>query len=415
MQENHHGIDGRGARQIILLAAMTILFVLTGLSLTETAMAADPYEEYQELVRAIEEQDPYRQRQLYRIDAAGNKITGICNACSITTLLNRRLAYDGKDEKSFYIYNVFDACGVTVKQGPRTWDGSQGEDTGFVYDGDTGFWSRLKYTNADGTTYQAVRIAAEDVGAYVRQYGSFANYLIRLLHEHPEGVCIRNHTANHVAVLYRYEIRGGMVQFYVKDPVKKYSGRLEGSWIYNANGVHSLYNGLDCIVYLEGSKPAPAPDRFPTHTALKEGMSGEDVKEMQTMLLTVMDVKLTADGSFGEGTLKAVKRFQEDQGLTADGMCGIGTWDRLTEEYRKRTEFNRVLWDANGGSAFVRYRSVGYCHAVGTLPVAQRKGFVFDGWYTAPVGGTRIDSDTLIRKKTTFYAHWTDSPLVKGQ
>ncbi len=36
-----------------------------------------------------------------------------------------------------------------------------------------------------------------------------------------------------------------------------------------------------------------------------------------------------ADGYFGEGTLEAVKRFQENNGLEVDGIVGVNTWGRL--------------------------------------------------------------------------------------
>lgn len=35
------------------------------------------------------------------------------------------------------------------------------------------------------------------------------------------------------------------------------------------------------------------------------------------------------DGKIGSGTKKALKDFQRDQGLTADGVCGRQTWTRL--------------------------------------------------------------------------------------
>ena len=35
------------------------------------------------------------------------------------------------------------------------------------------------------------------------------------------------------------------------------------------------------------------------------------------------------DGKIGSGTKTALKNFQRDQGLTADGVCGRQTWARL--------------------------------------------------------------------------------------
>jgi peptidoglycan hydrolase-like protein with peptidoglycan-binding domain len=49
---------------------------------------------------------------------------------------------------------------------------------------------------------------------------------------------------------------------------------------------------------------------------LKVGSKGEDVKKVQQKL------GLTADGSFGPGTEKAVKAWQTANGLTADGIVG---------------------------------------------------------------------------------------------
>jgi len=56
---------------------------------------------------------------------------------------------------------------------------------------------------------------------------------------------------------------------------------------------------------------------------LKNGSKGEDVKKLQTKL------GLTADGSFGHGTEKAVKEWQLSNGLTSDGIVGDGTWSKM--------------------------------------------------------------------------------------
>lgn len=35
------------------------------------------------------------------------------------------------------------------------------------------------------------------------------------------------------------------------------------------------------------------------------------------------------DGRVGDGTMEAIRRFQVDNGLDADGICGRKTWDKL--------------------------------------------------------------------------------------
>ncbi|SIS56175.1 peptidoglycan-binding protein [Neptunomonas antarctica] len=57
---------------------------------------------------------------------------------------------------------------------------------------------------------------------------------------------------------------------------------------------------------------------------LKRGMRGEGVKMMQEAIGIV-----SVDGVFGPGTEKAVKRWQSDHGLTADGVVGPLTLDKM--------------------------------------------------------------------------------------
>lgn len=314
--------------------------VLAGLLFPYTAKA-NAHDDYKELVMGIENEGPPQQIQLYRVDSNGDRITGICNVCSVTTLLNRRLAYDGRTDEEFTVDDVFEACGVEVKAGPIYWNGNG--KTGYRYSGDTGYWSRLKYKNDWGTSYQAVRVSVDEIKDGINSAGSFNNYLINLLHKHPEGICIRNEAANHVAVIYYYAIIDGRVQFYVKDPVERYSGKVEGAWIYNANGVHSLYGGIDFIVYLQGSKSAPEPDAScRVQTALSEGSSGNEVMKMQKMLKAVMDSDMDIDGYFGPGTEALLQKFQRSVGMDDDGICGKETWAALNEEYEKLQEKNKT-------------------------------------------------------------------------
>lgn len=53
--------------------------------------------------------------------------------------------------------------------------------------------------------------------------------------------------------------------------------------------------------------------------------------------------------------------------------------------------------------------TVTYDSKYSALPELSKKGFVFDGWYTASVGGTRISSTDTVRTASsqTLYAHWT--------
>ena len=67
---------------------------------------------------------------------------------------------------------------------------------------------------------------------------------------------------------------------------------------------------------------------------LRKGSSGEYVTLLQTLLIQHgYDLSpYGADGKFGNKTQEAVKAFQKANGLTADGICGPRTWEKLLAE-----------------------------------------------------------------------------------
>ena len=68
---------------------------------------------------------------------------------------------------------------------------------------------------------------------------------------------------------------------------------------------------------------------------------------------------------------------------------------------------------SSSSAAATQYSHTGIVKRYGSpyqwLPTAERSGYTFDGWYTAPTGGTRIVSDStcLGVDYQELYAHWT--------
>ncbi len=60
----------------------------------------------------------------------------------------------------------------------------------------------------------------------------------------------------------------------------------------------------------------------------EEGDGGQDVAQIQTRL-NALGYATAADGEFGEATTAAVKAFQKDRGLEADGVVGAATYQAL--------------------------------------------------------------------------------------
>jgi putative peptidoglycan binding protein len=68
----------------------------------------------------------------------------------------------------------------------------------------------------------------------------------------------------------------------------------------------------------------------PAEAVLKRGSHGPRVEKVQHWL------GIHADGIFGPGTKRAVKRFQSRHGLTADGIVGPATWSALRSSHARR-------------------------------------------------------------------------------
>lgn len=83
--------------------------------------------------------------------------------------------------------------------------------------------------------------------------------------------------------------------------------------------------------YSENAVFIPETNELGSRT-LKKGMSGDDVKELQTKLLALgySLPKYGADGDYGSETVTAVKAFQKDKGLTQSGEYDEATHAALT-------------------------------------------------------------------------------------
>lgn len=99
-----------------------------------------------------------------------------------------------------------------------------------------------------------------------------------------------------------------------------------------------IYNGIKGLseLYSEGISISEAERQFPQ--VLKKGDSGRYVRVLQYYLnfLGFFNSRLpqiTVDGVFGDETRNAVLTFQRVYGLTADGVVGRSTWNRIQNAY----------------------------------------------------------------------------------
>ena len=86
-----------------------------------------------------------------------------------------------------------------------------------------------------------------------------------------------------------------------------------------------------CIDGTIPDPPEPTPPTPETKPTLRRGDSGAYVTLAQTELINkgYSCGSQGADGKFGKNTEAAVKAFQQDHGLTVDGIIGAKTWEEL--------------------------------------------------------------------------------------
>ena len=82
-------------------------------------------------------------------------------------------------------------------------------------------------------------------------------------------------------------------------------------------------------------------------------------------------------------------------------------------EYERYFTSLQVSFNSNGGEPESFSRVMYYGESFIDLPVPSRDYYSFDGWYTEPEGGDRIDEGTpvLLTGDITLYAHWTEHEL----
>ncbi len=120
--------------------------------------------------------------------------------------------------------------------------------------------------------------------------------------------------------------------------------------------------------------------------------------------------------------VRAGYRFENwysDENYYYTYKCTNETWVSIASDhtlYAKWTPVTvRVTFDVNGGHGYAGYetgRNVDYnttYGADGDLPEPVYEGHTFEGWYTEPEGGTKVDESTVVTATTdhTIYAHWS--------
>lgn len=164
---------------------------------------------------------------------------------------------------------------------------------------------------------------------------------------------------------------------------------------------------LPFINYTTNEVPNTAPEGYKLgDRLLKKGMSGDDVKELQNNLLQLgySLEKYGADGDYGSETIAAVKAFQKDNGLDADGEYGqlshkalmSALADLAPDPEPEEPAAPQNILVVNGGSVRVRYGDSTSYEIITTVfkdakltPVLTENNIPVkssNGWYAIRIG-----------------------------
>ena len=152
----------------------------------------------------------------------------------------------------------------------------------------------------------------------------------------------------------------------------------------------------DIILFAEpGSEIAPGESL--KHTALLEEELSAAGGTVQLRIV---------HGNSGDRVKENEILLAADSGMLQTGDNQIAYF--VAPAYDKPVTRWTLRFDPRGGSVSPAYKSVAEGSVYGVLPLPQRPGFVFDGWYTAPEGGERVEMGSRWNETAdqTLYAHW---------
>ena len=162
--------------------------------------------------------------------------------------------------------------------------------------------------------------------------------------------------------------------------VKEYQRRngLTADGVAGEKTLQKLYGSVSTAAATVKPTTAPAANTAAVQaTLLKKGDRGNEVRAMQARLMA-LGYLTSADGIYGISTYNAVVAFQKKNGLTADGVAGAMTLNRLNSE--NAISASGTLLIGGNTAAQQTTSSTSVSSSVFTAPSASQVQYA--NWYT---------------------------------
>ena len=201
--------------------------------------------------------------------------------------------------------------------------------------------------------------------------------------------------------------------------VKNYSATISADWTYTANTTPNTYSVT--LNNQDATTPGTTGAYYQYNTSKTVGT---------TTCYYYTDSNLSTCLANGNSITKPTKEHYEFGGyyslangggtnyVTSSGNFTNDLYKKLPSEINSNYTNNITLFanwipkytitlDPNEGTVSPSSVEVTSGNTIGELPTPERFGFVFDGWFTDPIEGSKITSSYEPVENKTIYAHWS--------
>ena len=161
--------------------------------------------------------------------------------------------------------------------------------------------------------------------------------------------------------------------------VKEYQRRngLTADGVAGEKTLQKLYGSTSTAAATAKPTTAPSTNADAVQaTLLKKGDSGNEVRAMQARLVA-LGYLTSADGIYGVTTYNAVVAFQRKNGLTADGVAGLMTLNRLNSENAISASGTLLI-----GNTTAQQTATGTSASSAVFTVPSASQVQYANWYT---------------------------------
>ncbi|MBQ7416120.1 MAG: InlB B-repeat-containing protein [Oscillospiraceae bacterium] len=182
---------------------------------------------------------------------------------------------------------------------------------------------------------------------------------------------------------------------------------------FNVKG--SIMSQLNSIYSIRARVYSPDMDQMVQVLNATDTVQGKAYNLLRSSISSGLAFRSLTAGQYRYELAAIVGNHYVEAGQLMTGWDTVILWSSDFLVLEQKSKVSTITFDACGGVAGLDQTVVLADQSVGTLPVAQRPGYVFLGWFTQLEGGERITADFVPTENTACYAHWVSQEKLREQ